>query len=343
MTKTSEINVKHNLITALITMLLSSIIAPLVVNKITSKPQDKLEVYYALTDTKPFRPDAIGGLHLNYEQDNKINRFEMSVRNNGRDSEGIKEIEIDIRSMRKNLFLPPEIIYDPAMIVSRVIKKSFTGDNINMQLKDLPSDSGVVFFLNSKDYFEKKDIEIAVIGNGRRWRAVEKQVLLHAPESSFWKNLFSGTNLLAFEAYALEKNSAQAPEKARKSGVYFGGYDPVALINEIFLILQNRRIIDKGEADKIMKSIAENTSGVGIGGVDILKFDELVLNILIQKKVINMTEASAIIDRSRNAGGILINGYNPIYLNAEILNALIKGKRISLQEAQAALDKSRVQ
>jgi hypothetical protein len=341
MADTTGQNIKQIVVTALITCFFT-IIAGVVVYFLTLKPKPRLEVYYALTDTKPSRKDAIGGLNLKYEQDKKINRFEVSVWSSGDDSDGVKEVEIDIRSMREKVFLLPDIVYDPPMIERYVLKKTFTGENVNLQLRELPGGTGVFLLMNSDDYFEKKEVNIAVIGNGRKWPAIEKQVILKAPKSTFWKDLFCEVQLPASEAYALDKpNVTPAQKKTPKSGVYFGGYNPVILTNQIFVILQDKRIIDKREAERIKKATEEIKSGVGIGSVDVLKFNEEVLNTLIQKKVINLFEAESMLERSRNAGGVLINGYNIIHLNAEILNALSKRNFISLREAQAALDNSK--
>jgi len=341
MAEETRLNIKHILVTALISCIFT-IIAGVVVYYVTLKPRPRLEVYYALTDTKPYRKDAIGGLNLDYETDKKINRFEVSVWSGGDDSAGVKDVEIDIRSMRRKVFLSPDIVYDPPMIERHMMKKTITGENINLQLRELPGDTGVFLLMNSDDYFEKKDITIGVIGNGRKWPAVEKQVILKSPKSTFWKNLFSEVRLSASSAYAQDiTNVTPAPQKTPKSGIYIGGYAPLILINEIFLILQDKKIIDKGESERIKKATEEIKSGVGIGGVDVLKFDEVVLNALIKKKVIHRSEAESMLERSRNAGGVLINGYNVIHLNAEILNALSQKNFISLKEAQAALDRAK--
>ena len=81
-----------------------------------NKPKPKLEVYYAVTDTKPYRKDALGKLNLNYELSKTVNRFEVSILSVG--SEGVKDVEIDIRSMRRKIFLLPDLVYDPPMTAS---------------------------------------------------------------------------------------------------------------------------------------------------------------------------------------------------------------------------------
>lgn len=320
------------------------LIVPIIVGLIVrdcSKPTPQLEVYYAVTDTKPYRKDALGGLNLNYESDEQLNRFEVSVRSIG--SESVKDVEIDIRTMRRKILLKTDIAYDPPMIERHVLNKSVTHEYINLQLNELPTDTGVFLLMNSDDYFEKKEVNIGVIGSGHKWPAIEKQVILKSPKSTFWQNLFSETQIPVSVAYAQDKPNVPPTQKkdTPKSGAYFGGYDPVTLTNEIFVILQGKKIIDKNEAERIKKATEEIKSGVGIGGVDVLKFDEETLNTLIQKEVINRAEAESMLERSRNAGGVLINGYNVIHLNAEILNALFKRNLISLQEAQAALDNSK--
>ncbi|HUU41510.1 MAG TPA: hypothetical protein VMW42_11265, partial [Desulfatiglandales bacterium] len=85
MADTTGLNIKQIVVTALISCFFM-IIAGVVVYFVTLKPRPRLEVNYAITDTKPYRKDAIGGLNLNYEQDKKINHFEVSVWSSGDDS-----------------------------------------------------------------------------------------------------------------------------------------------------------------------------------------------------------------------------------------------------------------
>lgn len=342
MAYTAGLNIKQIVVTALVTCFFT-IIAGVAVYYLTLKPKPRLEVCYAVTDTKPYRKDAVGGLILNYEQDKRINRFEISLWSTGGDSGGVKEVEIDIRSMKKKVFPLPDIVYDPPTIERHVLKKTFTGENINLQLRELPRDTGLFLLMNSDDHFEKKDINIAVIGNGCKWPAIEKQVILRPRRSSFLKNLFCEIQIPVSQVYAQDKTNVTPAEKTAtlKSGLNFGGYNPVTLINEIFQILQRRKIIDKNEAERIKRTTEEAKPEVAIRGVNVLKFDEEVLNALIRTKVINRGEAESMLERSRKAGGVLINGYNVIHLNAEILNALVKKNLISLQEAQAALDNSK--
>ena len=161
--------------------------------------------------------------------------------------------------------------------------------------------------------------------------------------STFWRSFFSEIQKSVSQVYAQDKAKITPSEKNEplKSRAYFGGYNLVTLINDIFIILQRRQIIDKNEAERIKKTTEEGKLGISIGGVNALKFDEEVLNTLIRRKIINRDEAESILQRSRNAGGVSINGYNVIHLNAEILNVLVKKNLISLQEAQAVLDNSK--
>jgi len=325
-------------------LLLQFLILPTIVGLIVhycDKSKPNLEVYYAVTDTKPYRKDALGKLNLNYELDKTVNRFDVSVQSVG--SEPVKDVRIDIRSMGKQIFVLPDIVYNPPQIDECVLDKSLTPERMYLKLSELPIDTGVFLFTNSDDYFEKKEVKIGVIGSGRNWPAIEKQVILKSPRSTFWKNLFCEVQIPVSQVYAQDKANVTPTERkdTPKSGVYFGGYAPVTLINEIFQLLQQRKIIDENEAERIKKTTEESKPGVAIGGVNVLKFDEEVINTLIRRKVVNREEAKSMLERSRNAGGVLINGYNVIHLNAEILNALVKKNLISLEEAKAALDKSK--
>jgi hypothetical protein len=306
-------------------------------------PKPKLSVLYAYTATTPYHADALGQLHLEYKESQKLNRFDLRVESVG--SESIKNLEIDLVSFKKKLFSHhPVIIFEPAMIEKRQVKREISAEHIYLSLSELPSETSVSLRTDTDQNYGDNDVDIAVIGSGRRWEAVKQDIILEKKKPSFFKNIL-GYDSQVSHAFAAESAPAQKEKEHDRnhgSGVSLGGYDPVRLTNEIFLLLQKKGVMNRVEAENVKKKVEEAQGGVAIGGVNVLKADEETMNLLLQKGLITMPQANVMLERSRNAGGVLINGFNVIHLKAEILNALIHKNLISVQEAQSALDSAKV-
>ncbi len=334
---------------SIINLLVCYLLLPSIVGVVVyqwTKPRAKLEVLYAFIDTKPYRKDALGSLHLYYKQDEKMDRFEMSVQSIG--SDAARDVDIDLRSMKPNLFGSPETIFDPATIENRVRNKTISSNQIYYGLSELPQDCGVTIILDGMNYFGEEDINIGVIGSGRRWWPVKKEIVLKKSKRSVLKKLLGKLNLQVCYGRTAEEHSTSKQDTKQdtkkdtpKSRILFGGYDPVVLTNGVFTLLQHKKIISSKEAKHIKKVAMEPGPGVRISGINVLKFDEVLLNTLIKKKTINKSQAQLILKRSQNAGGILINGYNVVHLNAEILNTLSEKGLLSLSEAQITLDSAK--
>ena len=122
------------------------------------------------------------------------------------------------------------------------------------------------------------------------------------------------------------------------SGVLIGGYDPVILTNNLFRLLQDEDLIDQGQAEEI-KSVVENEKGgASFGGVNVLKFNKVVLNILINNGIIYQDEAQNVLNKAKEAGGVKVNGYNVIVLEVEIVNLLVNKGHLKKEAAQQAVD-----
>ncbi|MFA5879491.1 MAG: hypothetical protein WC860_04875 [Candidatus Margulisiibacteriota bacterium] len=121
-------------------------------------------------------------------------------------------------------------------------------------------------------------------------------------------------------------------------GLSLNGYDPIKMSLGLFILLQDKHIISKREANRIEKLLLSYKDGVLIGGINLLKFNELVVVNLLLKRKISEEQKSMIFKNAKNAGGVLVDCYNIIVMETEILNALYKNKRISLAEGQEVID-----
>ncbi|MCJ7812233.1 hypothetical protein MUP95_02800 [bacterium] len=299
-------------------------------------PSPELEIYTAFIDSQPYRADASGSLHMNVQPDEK-NCFNIDISSIG--NKESEDIFVDITCRRKGLFKEPTIIFDPPMVEQFVLSANeiSTSERIYFGLSVLPEGAKIKILIDGNSHFLESEIYISVIANGKVQKIIRKEIEYKNALNINFKNIFSSNKLYAQTV----TDSASIDTQKTKSGIFIGGYDPVAITNGVFLLLQNEKLITKSEALNIKKLTEESQLGIKFGGVDVLKFDEAVLNILLKKGIINITQAKLLVERSRNAGGVLINGYNVIQLNYEILNHLVENGYIKLKDAQEILDNAK--
>lgn len=138
-------NFKSSFMKSLVYPIIVGIIVYFFTSWQSNRQKPKLEVLYALTDTKPYREDAQGKLTVKYETDQDINKLEIEVRSIGKSE--VKDIDIDIRSMKPNLFSTPTVIFEPQIIEERVESKNTVSERIYYKLSDLPVNACLSFYI----------------------------------------------------------------------------------------------------------------------------------------------------------------------------------------------------
>src|SRR5437660_4255792 len=136
-------------------------VSSLVTDHFKSRPT--IEAFYAVTDTKPYRKDALGQLILKYQSDRQINKFELSVASTG--SEAATNVYIDVRAFKPDLFSTLEIVFDPPMLEEQASKKFESPERIYVALPELPINSSVMVNINSLNHFEEKEVDVGVVGS----------------------------------------------------------------------------------------------------------------------------------------------------------------------------------
>lgn len=307
-----------------------------------SEEQSNLEIYTAFTNTTPYRKDAGDLLYLEYNLEEK-NRLDITITNIG--NKTAYDIHIDIRSKKNDLFINRRIAYKPLIIDKFIYQNEIidNSDRIYYRFKELPAGGQVKLFIEGKQHFIEDDIIIEITGDGKVQKVKRKEIEFGTVSKSVLKK-YHNPFIFWGSLYAQSKNDSLETSNQKQSygsGIFLGGYDPVVLTNGIFQLLQKNGIITNNEAIYIKKVIEESNAGMKFGGVDVLKFDEEVLNLMLRKGILNINQANKIIESSKKAGGILINGYNVIHLKYEILNYLLKNNYVSKSDAQAVLDNAK--
>lgn len=346
MDETSLTNISSNnvLMKTILKGILIVIIYPTIVGIVVYKwntPKPKLSVEYAYTSQTPYKKDSLGQLHLEYKESVLNDHFELLVWSEG--SEAVKDLEVDLISMEQISFAAPTIVFDPVTISNRVLNKNESKERIYLKLSELPQGTGLLIEMDTRKNLDEGDIKVIVLGSGRRWSAERKEIVLKKNRSSMLKKSIDKLLETGSTAYAdeSEENKTKDSQNNLGSGIFIGGYDPVRLTNEIFMLAQKKGVLTRVEAEQLLKTAKEFQGGVSFGGINILKFDETFMNVLLQKGLITLSQGNEMLARSKKAGGVLLNGYNVIHLKGEILNALINAKVVTVEEAQSAIDKAK--
>lgn len=318
-------------------------------------PNSEIEAYYGFYESIPYTQPTVGNLKLDLSND-ELNRFEININSIG--DKKVEDIYIEITTDKKNLFLYRDVKYAPTLMAFLFVDTNSTFINteiIHIEMSELPAAGKIKIIIESGMKFNMEDIKTEIIAGGKVVEVIRRKINLSEDSNkSFSCQLFnlSGQSINDAISDSVENKTALIDTtlndfiksntiKNVQRGMYIGGYNPITLVNGIFTILQQYGFIKANEAQAIKEIVESQGSGLQFGGIDVLKFDETIINILIKKKLITYNEAINILERSKNSGGVLINGYNLIFLNYEILNILVKKGYISLFEAQKIIDNAK--
>lgn len=301
-------------------------------------PQEKpqIEPIYQFIRTVPFNPDLKERLRFDYETDRDISGVQFFVTNDGRKEANNLEIDIMLRN-KKIRIEESTIVFDPCRLENRILAFSDDSSSFYRKLRTFPCDGRIYIMISTSSPISEEDIDFDFLSEGQIWQPKYGEIdLKKVSKWSVKKNIPSS----AF-AQPSDEQEPQAEGKV-SSGISVGGYDPLALANNTFLLLQKKNLISADEAKEAKEEIESYKKGVLFGGINPLKFNEVILNALVRNKRISTLEAEECIAKSKESGGVLISGHNVIVLNVEILNKLLQNDWIGRDEAQEAIDDAKL-
>jgi hypothetical protein len=251
----------------------------------------------------------------------------VNVANKGDTPDEDLEVEFQL-SKTDNMIVRYSKTYDPPLLSGKIRAFDKTERRFYENIGVFPSASNIEYKLILKGFIKSEnDYLLFVCSKHKNWSKSKKV----SPRFS--------KALLPQMAYAEEKESRP---NVPKPGISIGGYDPIVMSNELFRLLQDRKLITKDDAREIKTIIESYKEGILFGGINILKFNELVINKLLSNNRITRDQANFIIDKSRSAGGVLVGGFNVIVLEVETLNSLLKNNQITFEEGQKVIDSAKV-
>ena len=300
--------------------------------------------FVAFNSGKPIKIDSQFDCDFQVDEQPWIN---FSIQNSGQTCAENLDVQINFKKAKIKTVAPT---YNP-ITISEKIKKSTgkEGERVFFEkFSSFPANCSVNYKIFLDSFIESSgDFSWTLCSKEVNWT---ENVELKLYENSF---SFLSSPFIS-KAYASVSPDKKGEEKKSsigylrvkmaflpKDGVYLSGYNPIIITNGIFLLLQDKKVLSHESADTIRTIVNGTKEGVLFGGVNVLKFCELILNFLINKKYINLAQAQEILKKAKTSGGVLIGGFNPIVLQIEILNVLLKSKLISREEGQFIINYAR--
>lgn len=209
-----------------------------------------------------------------------------------------KDLELSVHLLAGDLSISKvEPTYVPKALKARVIKSDPpTASSFHEKLSSLPVDGQLRFHLILSRFIStKQEFEFEVLSENRNW---SKDIRIEPKRKTVaWR--------FTHPALAQESKTQEGSQRP-STGVLIGGYDQLKLVNDIFALLQKKTLITPQDAKDIQETISTSKEGVLFGGINVLKFNEMILTKLIQNNRISYPEAQNMIEKSKTSGGVLI-------------------------------------
>jgi len=236
-------------------------------------------------NTGPLRAKPDFPFKLDLKTDDKA-WFKIFIVNRGNNS--AEDLATQV-TFHDNMIHNVEKAYTPPSLAKRIKDFSKANTSFYEMLFYLPARTTIEYPFHLNKLIKSSDeFKYYVVSKERDWTP-STSIL---PRTSRYLNVFQNT------AYAEENINKEEHASAPGSGIFIGGYDPVVMSNELFDLLQAKKLITSADAVEIKKVTEAYKEGILFGGINVLKFNEVLINKLLQNKVISSEQATRIINRA---------------------------------------------
>lgn len=294
---------------------------------------------------EPYKHKSKGDINTKYDPKDKIAnaKYVFILESDGEINDN--NFKIDILSIKKDVkIIDSKISFRQRTLKENVKKSIENNEQFYKLIHPLPVGSHMQIDLKLSPNTVSGDLDWCFVSDFSTYEAKRRDIILE--ESPKAVNSYKGIVKYAF-AEEVKKSDNNTDEikidwsSDVKAGLTIGGYNPLLMSNELFILLQRKKLISQKQAMNIKTDIESYKKGILFGGINLLKLNELILNSLISNKAITIEQANLILAESKNSGGVLIGGYNVIILQVEILNSLLKNKKIEMKEGQQVIEQSK--
>src|SRR4030042_2264176 len=257
------------------------------------------------------------------------NTYVIEVFNEG--SAPAEELAIDLCMITNNTIQGVKDVYDPASLSELVAVKKEEGQYFYERLYYLPPQCMIQHEISFVGKIANAQYNYSVYSKKNIWETKKSEISINNGEIKIHKEKRS---LISHFSNAFAGQEEKEDQNALRSGIYIAGYDLLHMTNGIFILAKKKELISKDDALEIKNITESYKEGLLLGGINIIKFNELLINKLIKNKAITYEQAKNAIDESKKQEGTLIGGYNILVLNVQILTALFNNGKIEIKDGQ---------
>jgi len=278
-------------------------------------------------------PLLIETLSDTFEVDYKSNKYPwiyISIVNIGKSK--ADNLDIDFSLLKNNRITGIDPLYSSKGIERRVTRYEILEKSFFTNFSSFPVDADATYKIYLENFImDTSEYDLSIVSDNKDW---SNSITYDIEMASFFPFLSETAN-------GNDQTTEKSKSRTQKSGIFIGGYDPLIMANGIFRLLQEKKLISENDATEIKIKTESYNEGILFGGINILKYNEIIINKLILRGRITQSQANTTIEKSKKSGGVLLGGYNVIILQVEILNILLKNGYITLIEGQKIIDDSK--
>lgn len=307
----------------IINFLLSSILLPVAVSVtttiVTTKavPPTEPEIKIFPTYNSPEPTKYRGKFKILKPTVSSCPTLEVSIRNIGKKEANNIRCKVSFMNGLELVNVVHE--YNPSLLESLKSKSNQEKQFFLEHIDSLPVDSSINYSFSLNRFIKtNNEFKIEVVSQLKYWplkATIDYLIAFFIPQN----------------AYALDSI-------CNKSG-NFSGYDTILFSRNILNLLLKKCLLDKTYKEKLSFEL-ENIESEDAITDDILYFSNLLIDGLIENKILSSSKGDEIIENSKNNEGVLYNSINILSLYLGVLDALLDQKYITDKEGQNVIDNS---
>jgi hypothetical protein len=325
---------------------------------LSPKDNPNMDITYCFIQTSPYHNTYTGKFIIKYQQEKDVNGIQIRIKNKG--NKEAKHFEINFHVKTASVIVGhPLIIYKPTILSNRISDSLTSASQLYRKFEVIPCESEIFIQIMTSSSISEDSVTLEFLCDWRRWNPKPSEIKLDEPptdKQSFktgisWFLCAEGNESIK-DTELIPLTLLDKPEEVERLKIgdryknlwESGGYDLGSILFWIYVKLEQHKITDSLYYERINDEGYIRIEGPNYSGhfLDILKYCEITLDLLIRKKIITVSEANSIIQNSREAGGTSIAGYNTLILVVGILDALLENNYISQKDGQRILETAKI-
>lgn len=295
-----------------------------------------IKIIYDTIQITPLKYLPDNSLDIDSNSDRTISAIKFAINNKGTCKDNNFKINITTNDNSSEIVRSDEV-FIPTLFKDNVKQRSLQNDKkcFFRWIDPYPPKSKIYYFISFSNLLSINNIKMEFLSDSGSFCPQASKIDIKKPFEEFENNLFLNSIFTQDnEAPAISTTTYNINQKLKYVA---GSYYPIRVAYRTYIGLRDKNILSKQDINEIdnlfyshksciinkYQSIPSNITALYLY-FDFIRFYELILNALINKKILSSHDAENILNISRNAGDTLISGYNIIVIDIEINNILIR-------------------